>query len=295
VASDDRSAAQRRSDTEHPGEEIIAAFAERTLPPAQRPHVERHLSDCPQCRDVLADTVAFLAAEQERPEQLPDSFRSRRRLVIAAGGLATAAGLVLALRIGWERPATPSGREPVAGLVTALAGEPNRATEGRLTGGFAYAPAPAVRRGPGGAVPSADVQIAAARIQDLAQRQPAPSTRWSLGIARLAVGDDDGAIAALGDASRAEAAGADVHSDLAAAYFARWRHRGNDEDLRASLDAANRALALDGRLPEALFNRALALEAMRAPDAAAAWQAAIDADPGTPWATEASSHLHAAR
>ena len=60
------------------------------------------------------------------------------------------------------------------------------------------------------------------------------------------------------------------------------RTRSNDPNARC---------AIDGSLLEALFNRALALEALHLDGARAAWQAYIDRDSASAWAEEARDRL----
>ncbi|PYQ62914.1 MAG: hypothetical protein DMF53_11895 [Acidobacteria bacterium] len=77
-------------------------------------------------------------------------------------------------------------------------------------------------------------------------------------------------------------------SDLAAAYLVRAQRTDDPRDLLHALEAATRATREDGRLPEARFNRALALERLFLnPQAMAAWQDYLDLDGKSDWAIEA--------
>ena len=84
-------------------------------------------------------------------------------------------------------------------------------------------------------------------------------------------------------------------SDLTAAYLARHATTGAAADVPRALDAVERALALGLSLPEARFNRALALERLGLTDRAIdAWRlAATDDDNGvtSSWAAESRSRL----
>jgi len=53
----------------HPDENLLAAFAERTLAPAERDHVLAHLSDCSECRDAV-----FLAQQANSEPELQPGF-----------------------------------------------------------------------------------------------------------------------------------------------------------------------------------------------------------------------------
>ncbi|MEO7792701.1 MAG: hypothetical protein ABIX28_24395 [Vicinamibacterales bacterium] len=80
-------------------------------------------------------------------------------------------------------------------------------------------------------------------------------------------------------------------NDLSAAYLARAATNGNPDDGQRALQAADQALVVNAAMPEALFNRARALEALdRADDARRAWQAYLQVDRESPWAREAADH-----
>jgi len=272
----------------HPSDETLAAYVDRMLDSGERSEVERHLSECTDCREVVTDTALFMVEERgQAPVVLP--FR-KRKMAIATAGLAAAAALFLAV---WLPSSSPSGAAPnLEALVAAYSAEPARPVEGRLSGSFGYAPAPAQTRGASEADISPDVRIAAGRIEEATQRDRSPASTWSLGIAKLSLHDYDGAVAALEESARAEHAPA-LDSDLAAAYLARGRDAGNMDDFGKALAAADRALASQPDLPQALFNRALALAALRRSDARDAWQAVATREGATPWGNEATTRASA--
>src|SRR5258705_7669182 len=96
-------------DDRHPDAERLAEYADGVLQADVRADVERHLAACADCRAVLAETMAFIAAEYAREadhaKELTAApgesaarvvpFRSRRWLPPVALGLAAAAALVL--------------------------------------------------------------------------------------------------------------------------------------------------------------------------------------------------------
>ena len=64
------------------------------------------------------------------------------------------------------------------------------------------------------------------------------------------------------------------------------------DDASRALTAANRALEIDRLMPEALFNRALALQTVgKTDDARIAWQAYLTIDDRSGWADEARARL----
>jgi CHAT domain-containing protein/tetratricopeptide (TPR) repeat protein len=80
-------------------------------------------------------------------------------------------------------------------------------------------------------------------------------------------------------------------NDLAVAYLDRAGKKDEPFDLFLALAQANRALALDPRLPEARFNRALALERLSLLHPAhAAWETYLELDPTSDWAEQARRH-----
>ena len=83
-------------------------------------------------------------------------------------------------------------------------------------------------------------------------------------------------------------ADARIRSDLAAAYFVRAQRGERPSDLVKALEWANEAVRVNGSLPAARFNRALALEGLSL-DAAAvkAWNEYLILDQESGWAREA--------
>lgn len=268
---------------DHPDPERLASYIERSLHPAQRSEVEAHLADCEDCRRVVMDSADLLAEEQPR---------SRKYNVYALGGLAAAAVLIFAVWTLRPDRLQPAIAVPeLDGLVAAFADEPTRPVEGRLSPPFAWAPAPAVTRGTGEAGLSPDIRIAVAEAELGVRDDGSTTATWTLGLARLAGRDFDGAIEALEQAVVADGSSSRLLSDLAAAYLARLKAGGAAEDASRALAAADRALAIDARLPEALFNRALAIEVLRPEEAPAAWQAVVAQDGASAWGKEAAARL----
>jgi tetratricopeptide (TPR) repeat protein len=219
----------------------------------------------------------------------------------AAAGLAAAAALVLVVRLAGpdllDRVFGPrSVRPELQELIAAVANEPTRPIEGRLSAGFTYAPAPSPTRGPGDREVSAAVRIAAAKIEELARADAAPERLAALGVAYLAVGDLELGIMSLEDAAAARPSDPSILNDLAAAYLSRARRGGRAEDLSQAASAADRAIRAAPLMLEPRFNRALAFDLLGPPSAAAAaWDDYLGVDSRSPWAEEARRHVRALR
>jgi tetratricopeptide (TPR) repeat protein len=136
------------------------------------------------------------------------------------------------------------------------------------------------------------VRIAAARLEKQAENRRTPKELGNLGVAYLLTDDVERAVPALENAAADVTMDARLLSDLSAAYLVRAARRNETADLVLARTAAEGALRIDGRLPEALFNRALALERLSLIDEARqAWQDYLTADHSSGWATEARRHL----
>jgi CHAT domain-containing protein len=276
-------------------DERLAAYVDGRLDPAERSAVEVHLAGCRRCREVAAETAAFLRAETRAG--LTPSHRAKWPIaVVVAASLA--ATVVLVVRLGFvasQEPATAS-RPELAELVAAAAHEPTRLAEGRLTGGFAYKPAPVATRGPADRSPSPELKIVSAKLEQEARRHETAASDAALGTSYLALGNFDEAVDRLETAVQERPDDARYQNDLSVAYIARAIASGRADDWPKALAAAERAAARDPRLVEPCFNRALALEGMTlASDAADAWTACAEADLKSPWAAEARSRAEAIR
>ena len=279
-------------DARHPDAERLAEYAEGGLDVAARAEVERHLAECAECRSVVMETLAFLesseAAEATTPAVIP--FRPRKPWIAVAAGLAAAAAIVFAVRLDWLSGGR-GDRPELQELIAAVAQEPTRPVEGRLSGGFKYGPPPSPTRGAGGREASPDVRIAAAKIEKLARQEDTPDHEAAVGAAALTLGDFDKAVQSLESAAQRSVADAHVQNDLSAAYLARARWLGRADDIPRALAAAGRSIGLDARLTEAYFNRALALEELHLDaEAVRAFEAFRRLDPASPWAAEAQRH-----
>lgn len=281
-------------DHRHPDAERLAEYAEGTLDVPARAEVERHLANCADCRAVVMETVAFLEANpaSHTPAATVIPFRSRRSLTGVAAVLAVAAMLVLAVFLARPEWLSRRGgdRPELQELIAAVANEPTRPVEGRMSGGFKYAPPPSPTRGARDREVSPEVRIAAAKIEQLSRERRSAENDALLGRAYLALGRSADAIEALTRAGAAQPRTAALDADLAAAYLRRCADEASA--CRAAVASAERALDDQPGFPPALFNRALALEMLgRREDAASAWRRYLEADGGSAWSVEARAHL----
>jgi tetratricopeptide (TPR) repeat protein len=274
------------------------------LPPREREAIEAHLVGCSMCRAVVAETTAFVRTEGVEPDRLRHPSApvvktfTRRRIVGLAAGLAAAAAVIVGVRLA--RPELLFGpradRPELTALIAALANEPSRPIEGRLAGGFKYAPPPSPTRGAGDREASPDVRIAAANIEKLAKDHNTPENLAALGVAYLALDDYDAAIASLESAVQQTPGESRFQTDLSAAYIARAQRFNRNDDWPRGLAAAERALTLNPRAVEASFNRALALEGLHQDAAASeAWTRYQRLDQSAGWSTEAGERASKAR
>jgi tetratricopeptide (TPR) repeat protein len=273
-----------------PAPEDLAAYMDGRLSRAERARIELHLADCDTCRELVADTVRL--ADQRVPGLI---FGQPRRRVIAGGGAALALAASLTVVAIVQPGLLPFNDTPDYSPLVAAVGQ-NRTVEGRLTGGFAYAPMKrATRAGRTGADEDFALLAAKGDLQARAQADPTAANRHAAGVAQLVAGDYEAAIADL-EAVVAEEPRAASYNDLSAAYIARGREWERPEDLQKARSAAERAIALDPSLDEAYFNRALALDALGlVPEAEAAYRQALERDPRSPWNAEITMRLEQVR
>jgi CHAT domain-containing protein/tetratricopeptide (TPR) repeat protein len=221
------------------------------------------------------------------PSIEPGPGTSSRRWAVALAGLGVVvAGL--AETPPWPgRTAVPSS--PRAELLAALA--PARPLQGRLVGGFAYAPLHAG----GWYLPAAKrphwlllARLLAARVWT---EDPADAAA-DRALLRVIAGDLPSAAAGLEAASQRSPADARLANDLAAVQLALAASSGDPHRAVLALLAAEQAHRAQPDLTEAAFNRALALEAVGIDwEARSAWQDYLVREPHSGWADEARAHL----
>ena len=139
------------------------------------------------------------------------------------------------------------------------------------------------------------VLAAAAEIRRRAANLETADALAAVGVASLAVGERDKGIELLARAAASQSLSPSVLSDLAAAYQSRADAEDRFDDAARAYETSRRALALEPRLPEGLFNVALALETLGlGPAARVAWHDYLQVDSSSPCAMEARRHLELA-
>jgi tetratricopeptide (TPR) repeat protein len=257
-----------------PSDETLAAFVEGRLDDARRAAVVAHLATCAECRDIVVATSEFQRSEEEGGHLVTGRF-GRGAWWLAAAAAAAAVIVFLFLQ--------PFRRAGIEELVKASDTLETRTVDGRLAGGFAYKPRPRVTRsGDGEALDPAFPLLRAA--DKVLNSEPTDHDR---GVALLLLERRDEAIKALESAHARANADAGVAVDLATALIA----RGTQPDLVRALELSDGAWR-SAKMPEAAWNRALALEYLRRePEAIEAWNEYLRVDPDSKWSAEAERNL----
>jgi len=294
--------AMNRVAGECPDLETIAAYLDDRLGERERARIAEHLASCSECYFVLTESAHALASvtpptRAERARAAVARFVAAPRVprmawASAGAGLATAAAIVLLIVSLPYLRRTPVSRPDLAELVAAV-GE-QRMIEPRLSGGFAYAPLQSPTRGESSTLPP-DLRIAAARIEKAAAADRTPQALAALGAAYALTDKPDEGVTALESATRDAPAEATYWSDLAAAYIVRAQRERRLEDLTRAVDAADRATRIAPGMPEAWFNRALAIERIGGlrEEAKRAWEDYVKVDATSEWSAEAKRHIAA--
>jgi len=254
---------------------MLAMLADGRLPRATVDELMTHVSECDDC------TAAIGAATEV--------LRTRTTTARTAWWLAAAASLIVA-SIVWFVVAR---RDPMSRLVS-LAPTSERPNEGRLTGGFAWAPYRGALRANDNEKNAARMKLIgeAGELVDRAERDRSAVAQQTAGVALVAIDEPQQALEHLQAAVKAAPNSAAAWSDLAAAQLATALRFDRLSLLPEALVSTERALKLDPRLPEALFNRAIVLERLGlAREARLAWERYLAIDRTSPWANEARERL----
>jgi CHAT domain-containing protein/tetratricopeptide (TPR) repeat protein len=175
----------------------------------------------------------------------------------------------------------------------ALATHSGRPIEARLTG-FDWPTARLQRAANATLLDPArlDLAGAASTVIQSQLNDSSARARHDSGAAYLLIDHDHDAIDALESAVRQSPKNAAYWNDLAAARYTLAVTETRPHELPQALADADHALRLDPKLRDALFNRALIIEALGISEAARrAWQRYVAIDPSSHWSSEAMHHL----
>jgi hypothetical protein len=288
-----------------PDAQRLAAYVDGTLTPGERDEVDAHLGDCEACREVVAEAVRTTdALEASGAKAVGEPAKASIVDIVArrpqwaqwgVGSLAAAALVTIAVLVPWRSllGLQSSDQKRMAALVEAVGD--HRPFEPRLTGGFGYGPlAPVMRSGGDGRevdMPP-ETRLAAGELAKADETHPGARTAAGHAAGALVLGDIDTAIRLLEQATQEAPMVGTYWNDLAAAYLVRASRRGDPDAVAQALAAVDLALALEPKLAEALFNRALVLDALgRQEEADLTWRTYLSVDPASGWAAEVKARL----
>lgn len=241
------------------------------------------------------------AGSEAKPDARPNNVRklpvSKRILSSTSFKIAASVIIVFALGAGVWR--TFFYRSDInRGLIALKEAYKNqRPTEARISV-LDYAPPPNQRGGPSQV--NSDAERRAGRFLEYAVADtPDAASYHAFGNYLLAAGRYDEALAQFAKSAELDQNNAGLQNDMGVALLEKARAAGTGEETGqglihagTSLTHFERALELDGSLLDALFNRALALETLKASDQAReAWAKYLERDSSSEWAGEARRHL----
>lgn len=260
--------------------ETLAAFAEGRLKRAEIAPLLAHLETCEICNGALESAMDVHAMENTGSKRQP-------------WWLAVAAIVVLAVAAVPLLRSRMAGGGDIGRLVT-LAPRAARMVEPRLSGGFPWAEYRGPVRANEGAADPEQLKIggAAGEIIESADRERDPEAQHAAGVALVLIDQPLRGEERLREIVERTPGNARAWNDLAAARYAAAARLGRPSLYPEALAAADRALALEPRLAEGLFNRALILEKLGVQEQArAAWQRYLEVDGASPWANEARARM----
>jgi len=268
------------------GEEFAIAFDELTdqyvvgeVKGAVREQLERYFFASPVRREKLRIAAALKERQQAAT---PKRWVPSRELRIAASILIVvglAFGILWALKGGGESEFDKGLRA----LKTAY-GE-QRPIQARVSA-LPYSRFSSIRGSEANDQTTDELRRAELHLAQAVKDKPTPEAHHALGKVYLAQGKVDQAISQFQQSLSGSRNDAQVYNDLGVAWMEK-------KEFNQSLDSFNKALQLDGNLPDALFNRALCYEKQsRFAEAKADWTEYLKRDSSSQWADEARQHLN---
>jgi hypothetical protein len=266
----------------HPPAEDLGRFAEGTLDDAGRAAIITHIADCDDCRVVVVD-----ATEMAEPQVVHSDWR--RWMSVAAATFLVVAGAGF---LFYEN------HDPLTKVTDAYGQLKNRPIETRLSG-VAYVPRITMRG------PDDETDLPLMILQGEAETATAlrgenAKTLHARGVGFLLIGKADEAISLLQAAVSKDQNNPRYLNDLAAALIVvgtrdsqKYEHvPSNQPSLRRALTICDRVIQIDPVSPEALFNRAKALELLGSrEDVIKAYDRYLAVDSSSGWAREIRQSL----
>jgi len=298
----------------HPAVEDLGRFVDGTLDDAGRAAVVAHIADCDECRIVVVDTAEFVEPATASQWHWWVGIAAAAILLVGMGTLTNPEYRNKA--IGWLLDKINVSNASLAEVKKPYGELKSRPIEASLSG-FPYVGRRTMRGGPDESDPATTLlQVAAYDL--LKRRGDDPRMQHAKGVARLlaaqmklleipegttdeqkdlieaehrdVVVERDAAVALLQSAAIRVPDNASYQSDLAAALIATQKR----ENLNRAVKACDRALQLDRHSSEALFNRAVALQALSdQKKAIAAFKLYLTVDSSSPWSKEARTNIDA--
>lgn len=266
---------------------------------ALRDETEAHAAR-PDSQTTAGDEQTTAEDELVAKDEESDASAPGRRRPVLSAYLKIAAAVVAAVSVGIMGWWLTANRSPVPQAMDALntAFKDRRLVEARISE-INYAPFRRVRGGEEPQVDYASRNLAERLLLEAISARPDDAdSRHALGRLYLAEGKVDWAQEQFELALAKSRDDARLHGDLGVALMERGEAVRQEDPGRSfeyfgnSLAQLNRALELDGSLPEALFNRALLYQHMMLPrQAREAWRAYLEKDSASPWADEARRNL----
>lgn len=206
----------------------------------------------------------------------------RRRTLFAAASMVA----IIVAAVMWRL-----GSDPVRKLVT-LVGH-RRVIEARLSGGFDWAPLPRKAiLSPRSERPGPQSRVRGERTLASVAPGRSVSDDRADAMAALLFGDNRRAVSRFEQLAAENPRDPHIWSDLAAARYEAGIVADDALLIAAGLASADAALQLDSALPEALFNRAVAIEHLGVrEEARKAWMRFLAVDGTSEWAAEAHERI----
>jgi CHAT domain-containing protein/tetratricopeptide (TPR) repeat protein len=295
-------------------DELTDEYLAGTLSKAERETFENKFLAAPERKQNLrfAATLKRNLSTSDPDENLPERnwlarLAGRFRKSFFGSPMLVAASILLVFGLGAATWRVYFSQSDVDKGLLALnqAYSQERPVEARITK-FDYAPYVARRGAAPVPINTLERDYADRFLLGAVRDHPDAASYHALGKSYLLNKEFDKSIAQFEQSLALEPNNAQVHADLGAAYLEKGRREiaaapavagkpesgSGMEDLARSLQHLNKALALDSKLLEALFNRASVDEAMGLlPQAAEDLQKYLQQDPNSKWAAEAREKL----